>query len=76
MKGQFNCFFVGRTLKASKSGKFRYLFVNGVKTPQGIDDPTPVEFWSEEEFKDLQPDKAYAMILDVQGDFVSFVKFA
>ena len=75
MKGQFSCYFVGRTQKESKSGKYKYLFVNGQKTEQGVLDPTPVEFWSDTLFDNLQFMKPYAMILDVQGDFVSFVDF-
>lgn len=75
MKGKFNCHFIGRTENASKSGKYRYLFVQGDKKPEGLMNQTPIEFWSDELF-DCKFMEAYPLVLDVQGDFVSFVSFA
>ena len=75
MKGQFSCYFTGRTMKPSKSEKYKYLFVQGEKTDGGIADPTAVEFWSDENYtlKFMEP---YSLILDIQGDYVKFVDFA
>lgn len=76
MKGRFdNCYFVGRTEDASKSKKFKYIFVEGTKTDKGIMNPTAVEFWVDQKFDFLEFMKPYPMVLDVQGEFVSFVEF-
>lgn len=75
MKGKFECRYVGRTEEPSKNGKYKYLFVQGDKKPEGIMNQTPVEFWSDELF-DCKFMEAYPLILDVQGDFVNFVAFA
>lgn len=75
MRGQFRCYFTGRTMKPSKNEKYKYLFVQGVKSDVGIEDPTAIEFWSEENYslKFMEP---YSLVLDIQGDYVKFVDFA
>ncbi len=75
MQGLFKCKALGKSPEASKKGKFHYLFVNGERDKSGLFTSfTSVDIWTDVDVP-IELFKEYKLVLDINGDFVKFVKF-
>ena len=75
MQGLFNCTAMGKSTEPSKSGKYHYLFIAGERGKDGLFTSfSPVDFWTDENFK-IEVYKQYRMVLDINGEYIRFVKF-
>lgn len=75
MIGLFKANVVGKNANASKSGKIKYFFINGISDEKTglLDKCSSFEYWSDKEydFEFMQP---VTVELDIQGDFIQVLK--
>ena len=66
---------LGKSKEKSKTGKYHYLFVNGIKRPDGLLDKfSAIDFWAEVD-EPIKVNEKYQLLLDINGENVQFIEF-
>lgn len=75
MIGRFNAVVVGKNSQASKKGKIKYVFLNGVYGGDNelIDKCSALEHWSDKDY-DFKFMQDVTLELDIQGDFIQVLE--